>query len=276
MAAPHLDAQSRKTRRVASIIGFAAASVLVIVLLRPAVAPTETEAGTTSLQISRSSELFAEVPEFHQINHRFVDGVHYRAVESPVSMATADRIEVCEFFMFPCVHCFDLEQPLRNWYQQRLDIASLKRVPVIWNETTRLQAQAFFTAQVLGVADVMSLFFDEIHVNGGDPDSVAAIRELFRRRGIEESRFDGAFGSDAVAGLMAEAADLNRRYSIISTPSLAVNGRFVTDAGMAGGSYEQLFAVIDYLVVAGHDTVCAEGACKAEPWPMIDTEKPRR
>lgn len=252
LAAPQLVAQPRQMRRVASIIGLAAASVLVVVMLRPVVAPPETEPGT-SAQVSRPSELLADVLDFRQMDHRFVDGVHFRALESPVPTANSDRIEVCEFFMFPCIHCFDLEQPLRNWHQQRTDIASLKRVPVIWNETTRLQAQAFFTAERLGVADAMSLFFDEIHVNGGNLNSITDIRELFRRQGVEEFRFDAVFNSDAVAALMAEAADLNRRYSITSTPALAVNGRFVTDAGMAGGSYQDLFAVIDYLVEVERD-----------------------
>lgn len=242
LAARQLDAKPRLMRRVASIIGLAAASVLAVVLLRPAAAPPET---------ARPGGQVADVPDSRQMNHRFVDGVHYRVLEDPVPTAAADRIEVCEFFMFPCDHCFDLEQPLGNWYQQRADIVSLRRVPVIWNEATRLQARAFFTAQVLGFADVMSLFFDEIHVNGGNPESVAAIRELFRSQGVEGARFDAAFDSDEVTRLVAEAAELNRRFAITSTPALAVNGRFVTDAGMAGGTYEDLFAVIDYLLDAG-------------------------
>jgi thiol:disulfide interchange protein DsbA len=251
MAAPHLDAQSRRTRRVAAIIGLAAASALVILLFRPPVAPPEAAASASS-QDSR------------QMSTRFVDGVHYRVLDNPVPTATYDRIEVCEFFMFPCVHCFDLEQPLRGWYQQRADIVSFRRVPAIWNQTTRLQARAFFAAQVLGITDVMSLFFDEIHVNGGTPDSVAAIRELFRRWGIEGAHFDAVFDSDAVARLVAEAVDLNRRYAIASTPVLAVNGRYVTDAGMAGGSYEDLFAVIDHLVEVEHDAACADDGCSVE------------
>jgi thiol:disulfide interchange protein DsbA len=245
---PRLEARPRQMRRVASIIGLVAASVLATVLLRPPVAPPEAAA--------RGGDR-----DSRPISTRFVDGVHYRVVENPVPTASADRIEVCEFFMFPCVHCFDLEQPLLGWYRQRADIVNLRRVPAIWNATTRLQAQAFFAGQALGIDDVMARFFDEIHVRGGNPDSVAAIRELFRRWGIEESRFDAVFDSDAVTRLVAEAVDLNRRYAIASTPALTVNGRFVTDAGMAGGSHEALFAVIDHLVEVEQQAACARAAC---------------
>jgi thiol:disulfide interchange protein DsbA len=263
LAAAHPDVRPRRLWRLASVIGLAAASVLAVLLLRPPVAPPE--AVGTGARNSRPGGLIDDIPASRQMNHRFVDGVNYRVLRDPVPTATADRIEVCEFFMFPCAHCFDLEQPLRSWYRQRADVVSLRRVPAIWNETTRLQAQAFFTARTLGIDDVMSLFFDEIHVKGGHPDSIVAIRELFRRWGVEGSRFDAVFNSDAVAHLMAEAVDLNRRYSITSTPALAVDGRFVTDAGMAGGSYEDLFAVMDYLVEAGHAPVCAGDDCPAEP-----------
>ena len=40
---------------------------------------------------------------------------------------------------------------------------------------------------------------------------------------------------------------LNRRYRITGTPTIIVNGKYVTDVGMAGGE-EKLFEVINALV----------------------------
>ena len=44
-----------------------------------------------------------------------------------------------------------------------------------------------------------------------------------------------------------KAEDLNRRYKITGTPTVVVNGKYVTDVSMAG-SEDKLFEVINALV----------------------------
>ncbi len=63
---------------------------------------------------------------------------------------------------------------------------------------------------------------------------------------MAKADFDKAFAGFAVESRLAKAADLNRRYRITSTPTVIVNGKYVTDAGMAGGE-DQLFQVINAL-----------------------------
>ena len=53
---------------------------------------------------------------------------------------------------------------------------------------------------------------------------------------------------DEVAQKLRLADDLARRYSIASTPSVVVNGKYRTNAGEAGGSYSKLLNVIDELI----------------------------
>jgi len=45
---------------------------------------------------------------------------------------------------------------------------------------------------------------------------------------------------------LSRAADLNKRYRITSTPTVVVNGRYVTDVGMAG-SETALFDLVNDL-----------------------------
>ena len=54
------------------------------------------------------------------------------------------------------------------------------------------------------------------------------------------------FAGFAVDSNVKRAVDLNKRYRITSTPTVIVNGKYVTDAGMAG-SEEKLFEVINAL-----------------------------
>ena len=50
----------------------------------------------------------------------------------------------------------------------------------------------------------------------------------------------------AASNLLARAADLNKRYRITSTPTFVVDGRYVTDVGMAG-SETALFDLVNDL-----------------------------
>ena len=56
-----------------------------------------------------------------------------------------------------------------------------------------------------------------------------------------------SFTGFAVESKLARAADLNKRYRITSTPTVIVNGKYVTDVSMAG-SEDKLFEVINALV----------------------------
>ena len=69
---------------------------------------------------------------------------------------------------------------------------------------------------------------------------------------VDGARHYGSFGLVAEIGFaidskIMKAEDLNRRYRITSTPTMIVNGRYVTDATMAGGE-DALFEVINALV----------------------------
>jgi thiol:disulfide interchange protein DsbA len=63
---------------------------------------------------------------------------------------------------------------------------------------------------------------------------------------VSKADFQKAFAGFAVDSKVNRAADLNRRYRIASTPTVIVNGKYVTDAGMAG-SEAQLFELINVL-----------------------------
>ena len=78
--------------------------------------------------------------------------------------------------------------------------------------------------------------------------SASAIQKIFADFGISEDDFNNTFESFEVAQKLRLADDLARRYSIASTPSVVVNGKYRTNAGEAGGSYSKLLNVIDELI----------------------------
>ena len=69
----------------------------------------------------------------------------------------------------------------------------------------------------------------EINVKGNRLDTPQAIEAFFTSRGVSKADFQKAFASFAIDSKIMKAEDLNRRYRITGTPTVVVNGKYVTD-----------------------------------------------
>jgi thiol:disulfide interchange protein DsbA len=83
-------------------------------------------------------------------------------------------------------------------------------------------------------------------VKGNRLDTPEKIEAFFVARGVRKEEFQKAFSSFAVESKVLHAEDLNKRYKITGTPSIVVNGKYITDVAMAGGE-DQLFQVVNQL-----------------------------
>jgi thiol:disulfide interchange protein DsbA len=233
----------------------AAAAVLAVLVLRPGPGePARPESGEAGPTVSASAPApqsgLAQTESVSRPDRaRFMAGRDYERLAQPApTVSDPGLIEVCEFFMFGCPHCFAFEPALEAWDEAQPEHVSLVRVPAIFNATARLHAQAYYTAEVLGQAEALrGPFYEEIHVRGNALASVAAIRELFGRHGIDAASFDEAFESVGVQARLQRAEEMNRRYRISVTPSMGVNGKYLTNAAMVG-SNEAMLEVVDALV----------------------------
>ena len=117
----------------------------------------------------------------------------------------------------------------------------------MWNDLLKTHARVFYTAELLGKLPALhSEIYREINVRGNRLDTPAKIEAFFTSKGVSKQDFQKAFSSFAVETKLARAADLNKRYRITSTPTVVVNGRYVTDVQMAG-SEAALFNVVNDL-----------------------------
>jgi thiol:disulfide interchange protein DsbA len=183
----------------------------------------------------------------------FQSGVHFQRL-SPTQPTSSgpDQVEVAEFFMYSCPHCYNFEPYIAQWLEGKPDYVSFVRVPTVWNPLVRMHAQAYYAAEALGKLDEMHTpFFREMHVNGNYLDSEDAIAQFFSRFGVDNKTFKEAYDSFSVHTKLQRADELTRRYRITGTPSVVVNGKYVTTASMTG-SYEKLLELVDVLVAAEH------------------------
>jgi protein dithiol oxidoreductase (disulfide-forming) len=184
----------------------------------------------------------------------FKEGANYRKVvpAQPTSVAPG-KVEVVEFFWYGCGHCFKLDPAIEAWRSKgKPQYVEFVRVPAMWNDTLRMHARLFYTAEALGKLDALhSTIFREIHVNNDPLNTVEQMTAFFKKHGVSADEFQKAFASFAVESKLQRADFLNRRYQINSVPQLAINGKYVTDEGLAGGEPE-LFQIVQELAAHEH------------------------
>ena len=181
----------------------------------------------------------------------FVEGRHFRRISvASAPNPTPGQVEVAEFFMYSCIHCFNLEPYVQAWLPNKPAYINFVRVPTTWSEPIRLHAQAFYAAAALGKGEEMhEPFFESMHVDRNYLESQAEMRQFFARFGVSDADFNSVFESFSVRSQVNRADELGRRYAVESTPTIIVAGKYSTGVSEAG-SYERLFALIEALAAS--------------------------
>jgi len=178
-----------------------------------------------------------------------VEGFEYkRIVPAQQTQAPVGKIEVVELFWYGCPHCYRFEPSLKKWLKNKPADVVFIRIPAQMNPGWVIHAQAYYTAEALGVSDKMhEKFFDAMHNKKRKLKTTDEIAALFVENGISRDKFDKVFNSFGVKTKMANARGMVQRYGATSVPTMIVNGKYRTDATTAGGSHKDLINVIDFL-----------------------------
>lgn len=178
---------------------------------------------------------------------RYLAGEHYQELSEPAPTA-GDGVEVLEFFLYSCPHCYAFEPVFHKWAAGVPEGVRARRIPVLYGAAGRTYARLFYTARKLGLLDDLHEdIFTAIHEKGHRLLSRAAIRAFFVEHGADGAAFDAAFESDEVNARIKEAGELMRAYRVTSVPSLGVNGKYWISGPMAGGK-DAMTAVADFLI----------------------------
>ena len=186
---------------------------------------------------------------------RWVAGTHYQPlVPAQPTNVSPGKVEVVEVFWYGCPHCDGLEPFINTWQKNLPSYIEFVRVPVMWGPTHKGHAQLFYTLQALGKLDALhSKVFDEIQRNGkplvapNDDQQTLKMQLAFATaNGISAADYTKAFQSFAVRTKMQQAEELGRRYRIEGVPTVIINGKYVSDIGMAGW-HAQLISLINDL-----------------------------
>ncbi len=193
-----------------------------------------------------AAEAQAPVPPFEA-------GKHY-TVLSPAQPTSSDtgKVEVTEIFQFGCGGCYSFEPHIQRWLARKADYVNFVRLPALWNPMGILHARAYYTAEALGKTDeIDGPFFAEFHTNRNYLDTEAKLADFFAKHGVDAATFKSTFNSFSVNAKLKRAEELVKRYRVQATPTIVVNGKFVT-TGAQSGTYEGWFAIVDDLAAREH------------------------
>jgi thiol:disulfide interchange protein DsbA len=194
------------------------------------------------------------------INPKWVEGKNYQLIVPAQPTGSApDKVDVVEVFWYGCPHCFHLDPVLESWSKTgKASYVTFRRMPVIWNDINRAHARLFFTLETLNKLNALhTLTFKEIHENHNPLASQSANetetmqREWLKKNGVSDKDFDAAYHSFGLENSLRRADDFTHRFRVTGVPTFIINGKYVTDVGMAGGE-AQVFALIDDLAAAEH------------------------
>jgi thiol:disulfide interchange protein DsbA len=178
----------------------------------------------------------------------YQEGKEYLLLSPQQPTSTGDKIEVVELFWYGCPHCYELEPQVQAWLKNKPADVELVRMPAVLGQRWELLAQAYYTAELLGITDkIHPALFEAIHDKHMKIDDEAALQAFFVDQGVSAEDFKKTFNSFAVAVKMNNSRQMTRRYKITGVPTIIVNGKYSTGAKLAG-SNQALFEVVDYLV----------------------------
>jgi thiol:disulfide interchange protein DsbA len=178
----------------------------------------------------------------------------YRLIDPPQPVESGGEVEVLEFFWYGCPHCYHLEPSLTAWLKHKPDGVVFKRVPAVFSESWVPLTKAYFTMEALGLVDKLNdAVYKAIHEEHMRLQDPRVLFDWVAKRGVDRQKFADTYNSFAVKSRAQHAIDMTKRYDIPGTPSLVVDGKYLTAPSMTLNAnntidYDRYFRVLDEVI----------------------------
>ena len=174
--------------------------------------------------------------------------IEYRVLAAPQPVETGANIEVIDFFWYGCPYCNELQPALFDWIEKKPADVTVRHMPVILKDTWAPHARIFYTLELLGEVDRLHrAVYHGYHVEELYMSKADVMEQWAIKHGIDRRRWLDAYFSPEVDAKIARAAQATKRYDIQGTPSIVVDGRYLTSSSMTP-SVRGVIPVLDDLV----------------------------
>ena len=172
-----------------------------------------------------------------------MEDVDYRVIPKQ-KLSDTERIEVAYFFYYGCSWCYQFESFITEWLKNKPTDVSFRRVPALRSSKWITLTRAFYAYEALDLLPRLhAKTFQAFHRDEINLQSESALFDWVEKQGVDRKRFEEVFRSEAVTERMMNSRALTDAFRIESTPSVAVDGRYLTSSGMTGGVAELMTTV---------------------------------
>ena len=180
-------------------------------------------------------------------------GKDYQLINPPQPTTSGAKVEVIEFFYYGCPGCNSLQPSLRAWLKKKPADVEFRSAPVVFQDAWLPLTTAYYAFDAMGLVDKLHHdLYSAIHER-----RTLEIKGLLRdqkplfdwvaKQGVDRQKFVDVFNSFGVRSRTNRSIELPGNYHVTSTPTLVVDGKYLTTPAMAG-SYERFFPVLDQVI----------------------------
>lgn len=177
-----------------------------------------------------------------------VAGRDYIVLDPRRPTAPGATIEVIEFFYYGCPVCYESQPYIARWLEQAGESVTLRRVPAATFEGAENFALTYYALEATGhLAQFHGAVYENHHFDDLRLSEEKNLLAWLARNGVDAERFREVRNSAETRARLAESRRIFEDYNVRGVPSIAVDGRYLTSARLAG-SVRQMMEVVDYLV----------------------------
>jgi protein dithiol oxidoreductase (disulfide-forming) len=159
----------------------------------------------------------------------------YRLI-SQQPLPAGNVIDVVEFFWYGCPYCFQLEPYFQAWLRRQSADVAVRRIPAVFRDSWIPHARLYYTLEALDAVERLhQQVYESYHVEQTPLNSIDEIADWAQRHGIDRERWLAVYRSDEISGRIMQARDQLRSYEVSGTPSVVIDGRYLTSSGMTPG-----------------------------------------
>jgi thiol:disulfide interchange protein DsbA len=175
--------------------------------------------------------------------------IEYRLI-APQPVETGDRIEVIDFFWYGCPHCNALQPALEDWLKRKPADVTLRRVPAILRDSWAPHARIYYALEQLNEVERLHLkVYHSYHVEKLHMSKPDVAVEWAAASGIDRKRWLDAYNSPEVDAKVEHARRLAEAYTVSVTPTLVVDGRYLTSgAYVPSGDVRDVVSILDDVI----------------------------
>ena len=171
----------------------------------------------------------------------------YRLIpQQPTQSGT--KIEVIEFFFYGCPYCNELQAPLTEWRKQLPDDVEFRRIPAVHRTTWVPLTKTYFTLEEMRALEKLhSAIYRAYHEDKLSLSQQSVMFDWASNHGLDARKFAEIYVSSKTAAKVARATKFTKDYQIPGTPSLVVDGKYLTSSAMTEEVID-VIPVLDYLI----------------------------